>query len=143
MGFAPRPNPLHFLGAAPVILIGRFSPPAGLAQCLAGLLAVGLRTESLVVATARIGQEQLLTTQASAASALALHKARRDVPERTRRYKKTRKKIRRPRRRTAKKEESIGSEVIEENRGRRWRPFKGPALAPFQNAAGRPPYRTE
>src|SRR5437868_7992757 len=124
MRFAPRTNPLHFLRATPVILIARFNPPAGLAQCLAGLVAVGFRTEPLVISTPRIRKKQLLATQASAASALALHKARRGVPEPTIHYKKTRQKVQRRRTRTRKKEESIWSEVFEEDRSRRRHRFK-------------------
>jgi hypothetical protein len=136
VGFAPRANPFDLRGAALVVLIAGFSPPAGLAQRLAGLLALVLGAEPLVVMAPWIWQEQLLTAKASSASALAHHKARRCLPEPTGHDKKTRKKTRGPRRRTPKKQEPIWREAFEENRSRSWPPFTQPGLAPFQNAAG-------
>jgi hypothetical protein len=96
VGFTPGANPFNLRDAAPVTLIAGFSPPAGLAQRLAGLLALVPGAEPLVIATPRIRQEQILTTKASSTSALGHHKARRCLPELSGHYKKTRKKTRQP-----------------------------------------------
>jgi hypothetical protein len=78
-----------------------------LAQCLAGFLTTGFRTESLVITAPRIGGKQLFTAQASAASALGHHRARTCLPELSNADKKTDLTKPNPRIRTPKKEEGF------------------------------------
>jgi hypothetical protein len=64
MQLAPRPNPLHFVRAAPVFLVCRFRLPPLLARRLAGLPAFDFLTELLVMVVAGIGGKPLFTTAA-------------------------------------------------------------------------------
>jgi hypothetical protein len=72
MQLAPRPNPLHFIRAAPVVTVCWFGLPPLLTRCLAGLPAFDFQTEPLVMVIARIGGKQSFA--AAAFSLMAFHK---------------------------------------------------------------------
>jgi hypothetical protein len=71
MQLAPRPNPLHFIRAAPVATVCRFGLPPLLARCLADLPAFNFQTEPLVMVVAGIGDEPFFA--AAAFSLMAFH----------------------------------------------------------------------
>jgi hypothetical protein len=64
MQLAPFPDSIHFVRAAPVVLVCRFGLPPLLARGLAGLPAPDFQTEPLVMMIAGIGGEPLIATQA-------------------------------------------------------------------------------
>jgi hypothetical protein len=64
MQLALCPDSLHFVRAAPVILVCRFGLPPLLAHHLAGLLAVDFQTEPLVEMITGIRGEPLFAAQA-------------------------------------------------------------------------------
>jgi hypothetical protein len=71
MQLAPCPDPLHFVRAAPVLLVCRFRLPPLLARCLAGLPAFDFQTELMVMMVAGIGGKPLFA--ASAFPLMAFH----------------------------------------------------------------------
>ncbi len=73
MQLAPRPNPLHFIRAAPVFLVCRFRLPTLLARRLTGLPAFDFQTELLVMVVAGIGGEPLFAGKASATALFVFH----------------------------------------------------------------------
>jgi hypothetical protein len=72
MQLAPRPNPLHFIRAAPVVTVRWFGLPTLLTRCLAGLPAFSFQTEPLVMVVAGIGGKPIFA--ASAFSLMMFHK---------------------------------------------------------------------
>jgi hypothetical protein len=131
MGPAPLAHPVNFLVSSPVIAIGRTSGPSSLVGRLAGLLALGLGTEALVVPITRIGNEQLFTVTTFAPAVVHLHVTPRGMLPQEENGKPRRRN--RPRRITTvrKKEEQFKGEEPEENRSRRWPPFRRPRFGHF------------
>jgi hypothetical protein len=64
MQLAPGPNSLHFVRAAPVVLVCWFGLPPLLARCLASLPAFDFQTELLVMVVAVIGGKPLFAALA-------------------------------------------------------------------------------
>ena len=73
MQLAPRPNPLHFVRAAPVFFVCRFRLPTLLARRLAGLPAFDFQTKLLVMMVAGISGEPLFAGKASATALFVFH----------------------------------------------------------------------
>ena len=73
MVLAPELDPAHWLSTAEVVAVARFTQPAPLAGCLAGLAAGGLRTIALAILGARIGNEKLAATPAFSSGLCSAH----------------------------------------------------------------------
>jgi len=80
MRLAPRPDSLHFVRAAPVVLVCRFGLPLFLARRFAGFPAAGFGAEQLVMMIAGVSGEPLFAARAFSATVFVFHTKHHHLP---------------------------------------------------------------